>query len=88
MYFEKLKDEINTLIIEDMGVDKFDENSVLHGDICVDSMDMVEFIMDIESKFEITISSEDEERMYNDDFTIEELYSLVEKKIIDNINRE
>lgn len=88
MYFEKLKDEINTLIIEDMGVDKFDGNSVLHGDICVDSMDMVEFIMDIESKFEITISSEDEERMYSDDFTIEELYSLVEKKIIDNINRE
>lgn len=88
MYFEKLKDEINTLIIEDMGVDNFDDNSVLYGNICVDSMDMVEFIMDIEGKFDIHLNSEDEESMHNEDFTIGKLYSLVEKRIIENLESE
>ena len=55
--FERVKQ----LVVEKLGVDpnKITEKSAFTNDLGADSLDVVEFVMAVESEFNITISDED-----------------------------
>ena len=59
--------------------DKIDTNALLNADFGVDSIDEVELVMELERKFGIKI--EDEEMQMGEDWTIGEVYDLVERKM-------
>jgi len=54
-------EQVKTIIIEKLGVaaDKITEKSAFVNDLGADSLDVVEFVMEVETKFGITIPDED-----------------------------
>lgn len=72
---EKIE-EVKTLIKEKLNITEIDSNATL-ATYGLDSLDIVEFLLELEEKFNITFEAEETK----DVRTIGDLISLVEKKI-------
>lgn len=57
---DEIKERINSIIVEKLGVeeDEVNETAMFMEDLGADSLDMVELIMEFEKTFEISISDE------------------------------
>ena len=54
-------EQVKEIIVEKLGVkeDQIEEKSTFVNDLGADSLDVVEFVMEVEKRFEITIPDED-----------------------------
>lgn len=72
--FEKLK----ALIVERLGVDPEEVTTAASftGDLGADSLDVVEFVMELEDVFDIEITDEDAEKLQ----TVQDVLTYIENK--------
>jgi acyl carrier protein len=76
---QQILEDISKILVDDYG--KYPEEVVpdatLEDDMDLDSLDTVEFIMKIETKFNITVQDEDAEKI----ITVQDLVNYVEERI-------
>lgn len=74
---ESQKVEIKDLLSDKSGlnVEKVFDDSKLEDDLDLDSLDLVEIVMDLEKTFDISIPDED----YNQGMVVSDLYEIVER---------
>ena len=76
---EEVKTTINNLIVEKLSVNeeliKPEANFI--NDLGADSLDIVQFVMDLEEEFDVEISDEDSEKLS----TVGDVYKYVEEKL-------
>lgn len=73
---ESQKQDINEMIAEKLGMDveKIGNESKLEDDLGVDSLDIVELVMELEKMYDISIPDDD----YDNKMTVQGLYEVVE----------
>ena len=73
---ERQKQDINEMIAEKLGMDveKIGNESKLEDDLGVDSLDIVELVMELEKMYDISIPDDD----YDNKMTVQGLYEVVE----------
>ena len=73
---ESQKQDINEMIAEKLGMDveKIGNESKLEDDLEVDSLDIVELVMELEKMYDISIPDDD----YDNKMTVQGLYEVVE----------
>ena len=78
---EQIERAVNHILDDCLGISfsKIDPNARLNADFGVDSIDEVELVMALEHKFGFHV--EDEEIECGEDWTIGEIYDLVERKL-------
>lgn len=76
---ESQKQDINEMIAEKLGMDveKIGNESKLEDDLGVDSLDIVELVMELEKMYDISIPDDD----YNNKITVQGVYEIVERYI-------
>lgn len=76
---DTLKQEIITIIAETAGVDKarITEDDVLKDNLGLDSLDTVDLIINLESKFNITMLEDD----IDSSFKVSDVIGLIEREI-------
>ena len=77
MNTEEITEKVKKIIYDDLGVDEEvkPENSI--SSLGIDSLDAVEFSMDLEKEFNINIGDDEFEKME----TIQDIINLVDKKL-------
>jgi len=74
----EIEQQVNEILKEQLGSDiKIEDDSSLTNDLGADSLDSVEVIMHLESKFKIAISDDDSENIK----TPKDLYDAVETRL-------
>ena len=76
---EEVKTKINNLIVEKLSVKEelIKPEASFINDLGADSLDIVQFVMDLEEEFDVEISDEDSEKLS----TIGDVYKYVEEKL-------
>ena len=76
---EEVKTTINNLIVEKLSVneDLIKPEASFINDLGADSLDIVQFVMDLEEEFDVEISDEDSEKLS----TVGDVYKYVEEKL-------
>ena len=79
---ENMKKQVIDLLCDKLGCDEgfINEETQIVNDLGADSLDMVEIIIDMERKFEITLSDED----FNEIVTVGDLIKKIEDKLKEN----
>lgn len=73
---ENLQNELENLIKEKLKIEKIDKNATL-ATYGLDSLDVVEFVLDIEDKYNVTFETEE----MKDLKTVGNLIDLISKKV-------
>lgn len=81
---EEIVTDITEILLDKFPLDKSEifETSLLTNDFCIDSLDMVEFTMEIELKFNMTISDELVEEWHIFSDVIDTVYKIIKNKEI------
>ena len=76
---ESQKKDIKEVIADKLGmdIDKIGDESTLRSDLCADSLDVMELIVDMEKMFDISIPDDE----WGDDLTVVGLFNIVEQRI-------
>ncbi len=81
---EEIKTGITEILVDRFPLDESEilETSILTDDFCIDSLDMVEFTMEIEMKFDIQISDDivEEWNIFSD--VIDTVYKIIKNQEI------
>ena len=75
-----MREKIEKLVAEHFGLGKVHEDDDLIQDLNGDALDVIELVMELEEKFNITISDDEAERLR----FVKDVYDLVAKKV--NLN--
>ena len=80
----QIERKVNLVLDDCLGISlsQIDSNSLLNADFGVDSIDEVELVVELERKFGIKIEAD--EMFEGEDWTIGEVYDLVERKLNKN----
>jgi acyl carrier protein len=77
---EEIEKKVNEILVDELGIDKSEIRSEanLENDLGADSIDAVELTMEFEKEFYIDFS--DEEMYASVQYTVGDIYDLVERK--------
>lgn len=76
---EEIKQRVNDVITDKLGIDDFKDDAVLKEDLRADSLDVVDITMSIEREFDIHVADSEMDGMT--EWTVGQLYALVERKL-------
>lgn len=76
---EEIRQRVNDIIADKLGVDSFNEDAVLKADLNADSLDAIDITMSIEREFDIHIADSEMDGMT--EWTVGQLHALVERKV-------
>lgn len=74
-----MKEQVEKLVAEHFGLGKVDADDHLIGDLGGDALDIIELVMELEEKFNISISDNEAERIH----TVQDVYNCVTNKLTD-----
>lgn len=80
--FMDIKATVKQIIADELGFDEneIDDNANLELDLGADSLDVVELVMAIEEKFDVSVSDEDADKVV----TVQDAVSLAERMVAQN----
>lgn len=79
---EKIKETVNSFLVEDLEIDeaKLEESALLREDVGIDSLDLVDIVVLVEEKFGIKIKPEEMTEVK----TLGAFYDYIEKALTAN----
>ena len=76
----ELKNRINEMLKDRCGYSDIKENYSLQNELGFDSLDKIEFIMELEEEFEIEINEDEEDKFYSD-IKVFDVYEFMKNKL-------
>jgi acyl carrier protein len=80
---EEVRDRVMEIVAEQFGVERStitpDTNFI--NDLSSDSLDLIELVMELEDEFDVAVTDEDAERLYNVDHAVQFIWSQLSQVI-------